>query len=76
MATLRRKSTGEPIVRFERFSSSPPSGLLLRRDEDGSDKVCVMGGDVDWVLSIAHGTRASGHFGVEGTLGRLRLSFW
>ena len=76
MATLRRESTGEPIMHFERFSWSPPSGLLLRRDEDGSDKVCVMSGDVDWVLSIAHGTRASEHFGVEGTLGRLRLSFW
>ena len=42
MATLRRNSTGEPIMCFERFSWSPPSGLLLRRDEDGSDKVVVL----------------------------------
>ena len=76
MATSRRETTGEPIVRFEHFSWSPPSRLLLRRDEDGIDKVYVTSGDVNRVLSIANGTRANGHFGVEGTLCRLRLLFW
>ena len=55
MATLRRETTGEPIVRFQRFSRKPPNESLLRRDEDGIGKVCVTSGGVDWVLSIAHG---------------------
>lgn len=76
IATLRRKTTSEPIVRFKRFSCTLAGGSLLRLDKDGIDKVCVTSGDVDWVLSTTYGTRASEHFGVEATLGRLRLLFW
>ena len=50
MGIPRRETTGESIMRFERFSWSPPSGLLLRRDGNGIDKVCVTSGDVDRVL--------------------------
>ena len=76
METLKNDMTNEEVVRYGRFSWKLPTGQLFRRDDDGVDKVCVVTGDVEWVLKVAHGTWTSGHFGVRMTLSRVRECFW
>lgn len=75
MEALENDMTNDDELRDGRLSWTPPIVQLFQCDNDGADRVCVVAGDVEWILKVADGPNARGHFGVRATLSRVRELF-